>query len=249
MNNELNIFLLIGQSNMAGRGRLNEVSALWSPHVSMFRDGRWVPAEEPLHTDKPEIAGVGLGMSFAIELHTRARMTSIGLVPCAVGGSSLSRWMPGAELHENTVSLTKQALRCGTLKGILWHQGESDSDNSADAESYGERFCSMIQSLRLRLDAEDIPVITGELGHFLHGKDDAQYFHTVNKQLARIAQDISAYSCISSKGLTHNGDRLHFDSPSLREFGIRYASKYLELVSCNCWSVDPTGVSARDRET
>ena len=64
MDNQLSIFLLIGQSNMAGRGRLEEVSALQDPQIFMFRDGRWIVAEEPLHTDKPDIAGVGLGMSF-----------------------------------------------------------------------------------------------------------------------------------------------------------------------------------------
>jgi len=110
MNSELNIFLLIGQSNMAGRGRFDEVSTLRDPQVSMFQDGRWTVAEEPLHTDKPIIAGVGLGMSFAVELLTRAHPTPIGLVPCAVGGTQLSRWMPGADLYENAVSITRLAL-------------------------------------------------------------------------------------------------------------------------------------------
>ena len=65
MPNGLNIFLLIGQSNMAGRGKLDDVSELVHPDLFMFRAGQWLPAAEPLHTDKPRIAGVGLGMSFA----------------------------------------------------------------------------------------------------------------------------------------------------------------------------------------
>lgn len=51
---------------MAGRGRIGEVSALHHPGVFMFRDETWVPAMEPLHTDKPRMAGVGLGMRFAV---------------------------------------------------------------------------------------------------------------------------------------------------------------------------------------
>lgn len=99
MTNKLNIFLLIGQSNMAGRGRLDEVPELAHPQVFMFREDRWRPAEEPLHTDKPKIAGIGLGMKFAIELVEGAGIAPVGLVPCAVGGTPLSRWMPGADLY------------------------------------------------------------------------------------------------------------------------------------------------------
>jgi hypothetical protein len=105
MNSNLNVFLLIGQSNMAGRGRLDEVPSLQHAEVSMFLDGRWIPAEEPLHTDKPDFAGIGLGMSFAVELATRAAIAPIGLIPCAFGGTSLAEWMPGTELYENAVSL------------------------------------------------------------------------------------------------------------------------------------------------
>jgi hypothetical protein len=100
MTDELKVFLPIGQSNMAGRGRLDEVPELVSPQVFMFRAGRWLPAVEPLHTDKPQIAGVGLGMSFALELTEKAGIVPVGLVPCAVGGTPLSRWMPGADLYE-----------------------------------------------------------------------------------------------------------------------------------------------------
>ena len=52
---------------MAGRGLMDEVAPLADPRVSMFRDGNWQLAEEPLHTDKPERAGVGLASGFALE--------------------------------------------------------------------------------------------------------------------------------------------------------------------------------------
>jgi hypothetical protein len=54
-------FLLIGQSNMAGRGPLDEVPPIVNSDVQMFRDGLWMPASEPLHTDKPAMAGIGRG--------------------------------------------------------------------------------------------------------------------------------------------------------------------------------------------
>ena len=229
MNSELNIFLLIGQSNMAGRGRLDEVPILRNPQVFMFRDGRWTVAEEPLHTDKPTIAGVGLGMSFAVELLARAHRAPIGLVPCAVGGTQLSRWMPGAELYENAVSITRLALSKGSLSGILWHQGEGDCSRPDDANSYGERFRDMIRSLRSQLSAEGVPVIAGELGAFLQDHDGCEFFCSVNQQLWELERSLPAYGCVSAKGLTDNGDTLHFNSESLREFGRRYATKYMDL--------------------
>ena len=64
----LRVFLLIGQSNMAGRGVIDEVAAIDDPDILMFRDGRWVTAREPLHTDKPDRTGIGIGMSFAQEI-------------------------------------------------------------------------------------------------------------------------------------------------------------------------------------
>jgi len=228
MNDQFDIFLLMGQSNMAGRGRLDEVEALQDPHIFMFREDRWITARELLHTDKPE-AGVGLGMSFAIEL-IQAHLTPIGLVPCAVGGTPLSRWMPGADLYENAVSITKRALFKGTLKGILWHQGEADSCNAEDANGYGRRFQHMINCLCSELSATGIPVVAGELGAFLRDCSGHDYFSIVNQQLRQLEQSLPAYGCVTSNGLTGNGDNLHFNSKSLREFGCRYAKKYMNLV-------------------
>lgn len=214
---------------MAGRGNLEDVPELQHNQIFMFRDGRWVNAVEPLHTDKPRIAGVGLGMSFAMEMVEEAGLTPIGLVPCAVGGTPLSRWMPGVDLYENAVGIAKSALDHGILKGILWHQGEGDSNNLEDAESYGKRFSEMVKSLRSDLSAESVPVITGELGYFMEKRDDGDYFKLVNQKLNELVNTIPLYACASSKGLNDKGDSLHFDAPSLREFGIRYAKKYLKI--------------------
>ena len=233
MDSDLNIFLLIGQSNMAGRGQLDKVPTLRNPRVSMFRDGRWTVAEEPLHADNPDTAGVGLGMSFAMDLLAPSSRTSIGLVPCAVGGTPLSRWVCGADLYENAVSVTRRALPRGALTGILWHQGESDSGNREDASSYAERFRDMIHSLRSQLSAKEVPVIAGELGTFLRNYDGCEFFGLVNQQLRELERTLPVYGCVSAADLKDDGDCVHFDSESLREFGIRYARKYVELTTAN----------------
>jgi hypothetical protein len=228
MPNGLNIFLLIGQSNMAGRGKLDDITELAHPDLFMFRAGQWLPAVEPLHTDKPSIAGAGLGMSFALEVIEKAAITPVGLVPCAVGGTPLSRWMPGHDLYENAVLTAKAALADGKLTGILWHQGEGDSGNRDDAASYAERFGKMIQSLRSDLSAESVPVIAGELGPFLQKHKGCDYFELVNNQLKELERHLPAYKCVSAAGMQDNGDFLHFNTTSLREFGIRYAEAFLD---------------------
>ena len=230
MNDERSVFLLIGQSNMAGRGRLEEVPTLSDPRISMFRDGSWMAAREPLHTDKPAIAGVGLAMSFAAELLAGDPEAPVGLIPCAVGGTPLSRWMPGADLYENALSTARLALGGGSLRGILWHQGEGDSGSADAAASYGRRFGDMIGALRSQLSANGAAVIAGELGPFLDSREGCEFAHLVNQQLRELESSMPAYGCVSAKGLTDNGDGLHFNSVSLREFGVRYAMKYAAVI-------------------
>ena len=132
------LILLIGQSNMAGRGLLGEVPPIKNAHITMLRDDQWQQASEPLHTDK-ETAGVGLASSFASEYLGAFPEAEIGLVPSAVGGTPLSRWMPGCDLYENALVNARRAMEDGQLKAILWHQGEADAQDIALAQSYGQR--------------------------------------------------------------------------------------------------------------
>jgi hypothetical protein len=227
----MDIFLLIGQSNMAGRGRLNEVEPLTHDHIHMFRNGTWLPAVEPIHTDKPDIAGVGLCMSFAYELVQRYPTMKVGLVPTAVGGTQLNRWMPGADLYEDAVAICKNALsQGGKLRGILWHQGEGDSGNIENATTYATRLLQMCTSLRNELEAPDVPIITGELGPFLAEHATLRYYQTVNEQLHLLRTILNHYAVASAHDLTDNGDVLHFNAKSLRAFGKRYFDMYLKVM-------------------
>jgi hypothetical protein len=226
----LDIFLLVGQSNMAGRGPLSEVDPLANPRIQMFRGNRWQQAQEPLHTDKPDRAGVGLASGFALELLQHTPGARIGLVPCAVGGTPLSRWLPGRDLYETAVETCNRALTEGALKGILWHQGESDANDAELAHSYSVRFHDMVNGFRQQFGSSEIPVIAGELGTFLIGEDRPRpYVESINAQLRDLVGILPAYGFAKSNGLTDLGDHVHFDAKSLREFGVRYAQQYQHL--------------------
>ncbi len=230
MQKNLNIFLLIGQSNMAGRGLLDAVPPLHYPNVRIFRNGRWRTAVEPLHTDKPHIAGIGLGMSFAVSLVEQKPDMLVGLLPCAVGGTPLERWMPGSDLFTNALAQTRLTLSDGILKGILWHQGEGDCTQKENAEGYGVRLSKMIEAFRAALDRPQLPFVAGELGDFLakHGACRA-FFREINAQMRSCSRQLPRVGLASASGLTDKGDNVHFDSASLREFGCRYALVYQQV--------------------
>ena len=222
---DLQLFLLIGQSNMAGRGEVEAQDQEPIPHVyTLNKELAWVPAIDPLHSDKPT-AGVGLGRSFAKRLLKEDPAASIGLIPSAFGGTSLEEWAPDGKLFLDAVKRTRAALQAGKLRGILWHQGEADSGKEALARSYRERWIKTIEALRKELGADSIPIVVGELGEFYAG----EYAPVVNEQLASIPLTAPYTAFVSSARLKAKSDRVHFDSPSLREFGRRYALAFLSL--------------------
>jgi hypothetical protein len=223
---EKQLFLLIGQSNMAGRGGVEPQDQEVIPQICMLtKDLAWAPAVDPLHFDKPAIAGVGLGRTFAKTLLHASRTASIGLIPAAFGGTSLDEWKPGDKLYTDAVRRAKEAMKSGKLRGILWHQGEADAGTEEHVATYRTRFASLIQHLREDLNAPDIPVVVGELGEFQKGKFTRQ----LNEQLALIPFVVPHSAFASSAGLTDKGDSTHFNSPSAREFGRRYALAFLSL--------------------
>jgi hypothetical protein len=135
----MKLFLLIGQSNMAGRGKVEQQDQVENPKIQMLtKDLKWVPARDPLHFDKP-IAGVGLGSQFARTVWQADTNATIGLIPCAVGGTTLDQWKPGGALYKAAVARTQEAQKHGQLAAILWHQGEGDSGNPQLIATYPSR--------------------------------------------------------------------------------------------------------------
>ena len=230
---QFHLYLLIGQSNMAGRGKIEAADKQAHPRVlKLDKQNRWVPATAPLHFDKPKIAGVGLGGAFGRTMADADKSITIGLIPCAFGGTPLRRWEAGGDLYRNAVKRAKVAMKAGTLKGVLWHQGESDSRTDKTAKTYGKRLAGMITSLRKDLGKPNLPVVVGELGHFLNAKR-LPHFKTVNQALLDVPKSVKRTACVSAKDLKPKRDGVHFDRKSLIEFGKRYAVKMRTLQSAN----------------
>jgi hypothetical protein len=228
---KLQLFLLAGQSNMAGRGTVEPEDRRPHPRVwSLERQEQWVPAVEPLHFDKP-IAGVGPGRSFGIAVADAEPGANIGLVPVAVGGSPIAAWEPGAvhaqtgsKPYNDAIRRIRVAKQSGEFKAILWHQGENDSCAAATPD-YEAKLTTLIGRLRTELQNPALPVLIGQLGRFA----DAPWSEsraTIDAVHQRIARELPNVAFVSSSGLVHKGDRVHFDSASARELGRRYADAY-----------------------
>lgn len=225
------LYLMMGQSNMSGRGKVEVEDRTPHPRVLMFTTNAvWQPAVEPVTHDRPKLLGVGPGLAFGKVMAERNPEVIIGLVPCSLGGTPLSRWQKGGDLYSNAVHRARLAMQTGTLKGVLWHQGESDS-NRGKAETYGARLGQMIRDLRADLDAPELPFVAGQLGEFLYtrGSNNVAEVRLVNDAIVNLPQIVPQTGFVSSEGLTHKGDQLHFDTVSERELGRRFANVMLNL--------------------
>lgn len=231
------IYLCIGQSNMAGRGPLiQEDSVALTGIYLLDYDGEPTPAIAPLNRyssirKKLSMQGMNPAWSFARHLYS-VTGRRILLVVNAKGGTSICLWTKDAPLdslskpfYQEAIRRTKEAMKFGQIKGILWHQGEADSHTPEDRNQYLKRLQSMVQDLREDL-GRDIPFVAGEVAS--NGKCNA-----INPVLDSIPLVIPHSAIVSAEGLSTLPDNVHFDRESQIAFGIRYAEAMLSLQGKN----------------
>ena len=231
------VFLLIGQSNMAGRGEMIEGDELaFDENVFLLDDdGNPVPATNPLNqysTIRKDLAdqkiGPGYGFSKKISKETGRKIL---LVVNARGGSNMSQWGKGVDsydYYEDAVARANKAMEYGTLKAILWHQGCSDVSRKDVYMDWLKTFVA-----DLRSDLADVPFVAGELGQW------RSYVLPFNEMLHTISDNISNSDWVSSEGgvpivtETSNGEPdltdAHFNRESQIVLGERYADKILKM--------------------
>ena len=218
--------LLIGQSNMAGRGFAEDVEAISDDRIFMInQSNEWVKMQEPIHFDK-SAAGVGLAASFA-KAFVDTFDCEIGLIPGAFGGTSISDWKVGGTYYNRALEMAKAAQKDSEICAILWHQGESNRSNHS---GYAEKLQVILDAFiaELGLDADKIVIITGELREISTNASQRETFHAELNKLSSVYKN---YGVASATGLTLNNDMIHFDAPSLRVFGYRYFNIFKTLVT------------------
>lgn len=219
--------LLIGQSNMAGRGYLHEVTPIYNENIFMLRNGRWQMMTEPIHFHR-SVAGVGPAASFAQAWCNANKNEQIGLIPCAEGGSSIDEWSKESTLFRHAVSEAKFAMENSELIAILWHQGESDG-RSKKYKNYYHKLNILVNSFRKELGDLEVPFIVGGLGNYLgksgFGRSCVEY-DLINQELLKYVENNRNCYFVTGEKLYPNPDGIHINAESQRRFGIRYFKAY-----------------------
>lgn len=230
-NSELHLYILLGQSNMAGRGQITPALAnVQHPRVYVLdRTGNWAIAKHPLHYDKPGMAGVGPGLSFGIAMAKADSNVTVGLIPCAVGGTSIDKWQAGAYdeatqtyPYDEAIARIKVAMEKGVVKGMLWHQGEANA-SSESSQGYTDKLAKLTAEIRALAGDPELPVVIGELGGF------SIRYQEFNKVLKEAVDKIPIAAIAASEGLIDKGDKIHFDGASAHKFGKRFAAQMIVL--------------------
>lgn len=229
------LVLLTGQSNMAGRGVAAPADKTPHPRVLMQnKAGEWVPAVDPVHYDK-SAAGVGPARTFANLLADSDPSITVGLVPAACGGSPIVTWEPGKKWsqtdsfpYDDAVARAKKAMKDGTLKVILFHQGEADCGD-VSSKLYHDRLLAFFKRLRADLGAPEVPIVIGQLSKFPGEKPWNEGKTRVDAAHRAMTKELPKVGFAVSDGLTQNPDNVHFDAAGQKEFGKRYYEAYRKI--------------------
>lgn len=244
---DMKLVLCIGQSNMAGRAAMSdEDKKPLERAYKMNRDDKWVVAKAPYHFDK-KYAAVGPVDEFVKKYLADHPGETVGVVPCAVGGSGVRTWTPGGKNLVRTLERAKKAAENGKFIAILWHQGETDAAKyqaKALMKTYPGRVKSIAETLRAELGDDTIPFIVGEIGRW-ERRDTAKetdpetgktvkksvmadHAGRINPAIAKAAEITPRSAVVSSEGLK-NQDQHHFDRASQKTLGERYYEAFVAV--------------------
>jgi hypothetical protein len=228
------VFILAGQSNMAGRAFIQPNDTLSNHRIlSINRESEIILAKEPLHFYEPKISGLDCGMAFSIEILKHIPDSiSVLLIPTALGGSAIYKWVNDS-IHRNIKLLSnfkdkvELAKKYGTIKAILWHQGESDAKPLL-ITNYKNKLQALFKKFRNIIDNQNLIILTGNIGLF---EERDPHKKNINQQINAFAFNDPNTYLINTKNFKSVGDNLHFNSKSQRKMGKRFAKKYLKITN------------------
>jgi hypothetical protein len=239
----LDLFLLLGQSNMKGRGVMPDEPKR-DPRIVMMhlKDDAWYLARHPLHLTGDartfkgaDNAGVGPGLAFAENVVAREAKLRVGLVPAAVGGSQIALWQKGARLYDEALRRGQLAVRqaapvSGRIRAALWLQGEADATDER-LPVYEAKLLKLIDDLRTDLALPQLPFIACTIGE-MRPDEAGRRNADMNRLLLSLPEKKSAAACVDARDLkSHLGDQVHFDTAAQNEIGRRMAAKYFALTA------------------
>ncbi len=249
---ELQVYLCIGQSNMAGSAKIEAQDTTVSDRLIMMPTMQWADSSRMMGewtNALPPQSGYDAGLSICDYfgrnmVDSLPKNVKVGLVTVAVGGCDMRMfdkeiykdylatysepWFVdkiknyGGYPYQRLVDIAKKAQKDGTIKGIILHQGETNTGDSL--------WCNYVKAVYdnllvdLNLNAVDVPLIAGEVvPESANGVCAA-----MNGIIDLLPETIPTAYVVSSEGLGVRSDSIHFNSAGVREYGRRYAAKMLE---------------------
>ena len=248
------IFLCFGQSNMEGAARPEAEDTkspgprfLLMPAVDDAQRGRtmgkWCEAAAPLCRPNTGLTPADWFGRTLIE--TLPENIRVGVIHVAIGGIRIEGFMPdqiaeyvktapgwmkgmleayGNNPYERLVMLAKRAQQDGVIKGVLMHQGESNTGDPEWAQKVQSVYDHLLGDLQLK--PEEVPLLAGEV---VQANGEGQCV-AMNKQIDELPKTLHTAHVVSSTGCSNGPDKLHFDAAGYRELGRRYGEKMLELM-------------------
>ncbi len=248
------IFLCFGQSNMEGNARIEPqdtvnvssrfqvMEAVDCPAINRTK-GNWYTAVPPLCRCRTGLTPADyFGRELVANLPENVR---IGVINVAVGGckielfdkdhyesytANVPGWMKNmlkeydGNPYARLVEMAKRAQKDGVIKGILLHQGESNTNDSLWTKKVKVVYDNLMKDLDLK--PRKVPLLAGETVN----ADQGGVCASMNKIIATLPQTIRNAHVISSAGCPDAADNLHFNAAGYRELGKRYAATMLTLL-------------------
>ena len=224
----LDIYLVIGQSNMAGRAVIRAKDNISIQHCYLFSGDStipWLEATNPLNrysTVRKDMKMQRLSPAFAFaqSMSAEGPNKEIGLVMNARGGTKIVEWLPETQLYQEAIKQIHKALKYGRLKGIIWHQGEGDC-HPIRVDLYLGRLEILINAIREEFDDSNIPFVGGQLY-------ENENRHAFNEMILQLP-DFIEYTGLASSVGTNTIDGTHFDSEGVIVLGHKYAEELKKI--------------------
>ncbi len=247
------VYLAFGQSNMEGfpgiepqekdgvDGRFRMLAAV--DFASLGRQkGEWYDAIPPLCRSSTGLCPAdyfGRTMVAARPAHVRVGVVNVAVAGCKIElfdkdtyqtyAATVAPWMSniitqyGGSPYQRLLDMGKVAQLKGVIKGILLHQGESNTNDVTWPNKVGKIYRDLLGDLNLK--AEEVPLLAGETVN----ADQRGATASMNAIIAELPKVVATAHVISSKGCEGRPDRLHFTAAGYRELGKRYAETMLTL--------------------
>ncbi len=240
----LSLFVLAGQSNMAGYGEIHPGDDEIDPRVFVFgNDYHWRLAREPIDDPAGQVdlvsmdtaPGFSCATTFAKTLLKYNSKAWIGLIPCAKEGSSIEEWqrnMSDHTLYGSCLKRARAASPMGKIKGLLFFQGETDaldplyeSQKVKNPGKWREKFSTFVYDIRKDLGIKDLPIVFAQIG--INRNEKAfKNWRIVQEEQSKVHLPNCKMIKTHDLSLREEG---HFDNKSYRVIGERFAQALMEI--------------------